>query len=139
MVLIYILYFINSYIRWMINCDLLKLLLVWNFYNKYFLVQQNKVFRWLIRKGRWLIRLRNAFFPPDPQPPIIKNLYGWLRIIGQFGVFSFNFFSCDIIKVIHFVLYFILLQLISSFLHTRSLLVLHAYVCVESSNSILLL
>ena len=48
-------------------------------------------------------------------------------------------FFCNIIKVNHFLYYFIiLLHLISSFLLTRSLLVPSAYISIESIDCILL-
>ena len=46
-------------------------------------------------------------------------------------------FFCNIIKGKHF--YIVLLYLLSSFLYTRSLLVLYAYVFIESVDCILLL
>ena len=51
----------------------------------------------------------------------------------------FYVFSCNIIKINHFLYCFIILShLISSFLHIRSLLVPYAYVSIESIDSILL-
>ena len=39
--------------------------------------------------GSWFIRLSNAYVCPDPEPPTINILYGWLGISGQFGLCSF--------------------------------------------------
>ena len=70
-------------------------------------------------------------FFPDPQSPTSNVLCGWSRIPGQFGLGSFYFFFRNIIKVKYF--FIVLLHLISSFLHTRSLLILYAY---DSTKSI---
>ena len=85
--------------------------------------------------GSLFSSLSNAFVFPDPEPPVINILNGWSGISGQFGLCSIIFFF-NTIKVKH--CFIILLHLISSFLHTRSLLASCTYVSIESIDWIIL-
>ena len=63
----------------------------------------------------------------------------WSGICGQFRLWYFVFFFYNIIKVNHVLYRFsILLHLIPSLSLTKSLVVLYAYVSIESIDSILL-
>ena len=79
-----------------------------------------------------IFRLNNEYLFPDPEPPIINDLLRWSGIYHLFGLCSFMFLLFSLIKAYNFLYCFIiLLHLISSFLNTRSLLVLYAHVSTE--------
>ena len=77
----------------------------------------------------------------DPEPRIISILYGWSGIWWRFGLFSYMFSLVTSSNLMVFVLCYyiiILLHLISSSLHTTSLLVSYVSVSIESIDCILL-
>ena len=46
----------------------------------------------LVSDGLFLIKFNNTSVLPDPEPSIIKILYGWSEILGQFALW---FISTD--------------------------------------------
>ena len=71
-------------------------------------------------------------FFPHPQPPIFNILYKWSGTCGQFELCSFMFFIKSSKSIIFSnVLLYCYICLISSFSHTRSLLIPYAYVFVK--------
>ena len=60
--------------------------------------------------GSWFIRLSNPFVCPDPEPPTINILCGWLGISGQFGLCSFMSSSVIYSKLNFFVLFYYIIK-----------------------------
>ena len=85
----------------------------------------------------WFIRLRNAFFFLETEPPIINIRYGWSRSSNHFGLCSSMTFFWVIIKVKHFFMLFYYINAFN-FFFLPSFLIPCTYASIESIDYILL-